>query len=129
MPEPDPGVAAGNDPFASVAGLKVREAVDDVALWTLRSAQVGIVMPSNAPELAELISAGAATAVADAAPLRALMLELVDAEADPRDGEEPLHLVVRFDVDGLAELVGEIASALTPAARRGLGEALLEVST
>lgn len=130
MPDPDSDqVAAGNDPFSSIAGLRVREAVDDVALWTLRAASVGIVLDTDAPELAALVETGAGTDAADRAPLRALMLELVDAQTDPRDGDTPLRLVIRFDVDDLTELVGEIAAALTPAARRGLGLALLEVSS
>lgn len=109
MSEPDE-VAAGNvDPFRSTDGLPLRDVLAGVDVWRLEQAAVGAIVDL------------------DGGPgEHGLHLGLV--EHDPDEGAEPHRaaIVVRFTVDDLSLLVGEIVAALTPAARRGLGQALLE---
>lgn len=129
MPDPDE-VAAGNpDVFAPHDGVPVRASLPDVDLWRLRGVQVGIVAPTTDEEVARVVPGQPLPPGVAAEELtRALLLELVDASADPRDGDEATNVCIAFELPDLELLIAEIGAALQPRVRYAIGMALVESS-
>lgn len=108
MPEPDE--VAGGNPFEDPTGLPIRDVLAAVDVWQLEDASVGIAVDHEGT----------------GATFPALHLALLEREPD-----DPAHprrevVVIRFGLDDLALLLGQITAALKPEACRQLGLALLE---
>lgn len=106
---PDPEVAGGN-PFADPTGLPIRDVLAAVDVWQLEDAAVGIALDHDG----------------DGGSFPALHLSLLEREPDDPANPRREVVVVKFDLDAFALLVGQVTAALTDEARLGLGHALLE---